>query len=424
MTFPIVLNPTPRRTVQFLMALLLLPLLQACETYFYLDYAARNAVVTHSWQQDVVHTRVPFRLLNNHILIPVNINGTQLEFVFDTGAGATAIFNTNATQNMHWDDGATSTVSDNTDNASEMRFVHGMDVKVGDLTLHALSGLYLPDLSRLGVKGPDGIYFDGILGQDHLERFVVEINYDTNELIFYEQNYFDEAVKQEKLQWQRIPLHLEGTEPFVDLSLTAPDGQIVKTRVLLDTGSVGSLSLRNSTVKGFPIPAGSYETSSFGVGGEKVSTVSVLSQAFIGEQALSDILVRIPNSHDGKDLIEYGLLGNGIMSRFNILLDYKNEQVYFQKNSRFAMKALPDRSGLTLRPHRNGAIVSTVRAQASSLGLQRFDVITSYNGIDITYQNYNTLLWLLSSDEPHISLCWENESGQQCGKLTLRNRLK
>ncbi len=407
------------RLVAIIFALVFLP---GCQLTGYLDYEARNLLASHTWQNSSQVTRVPFQLVNNHILLTAEVDGRPYTFLFDSGAGATVIMESRLTHDQPWQKGAAFEASDNTDRSSEIYFVHDLSIKVGEVTLQGLSGVYVPIDSKFGFDGLNSVYFDGVLGQDHLDRFTVEIDYEQQELVLYEPEVFA-AKRQQYEGWDKLELEIDGTEPFTWINAIDQDGKSKDVRILVDTGSVADLSLPNSTFKDIKRPQANYATSSFGLGGEKQKIAFVQPGISLGRQKLQDVLVVMPVSPDGSDVIEYGLLGNGILSRFNQVFEYSTNSLYLKPNKRFNQASQPDRSGLTIRAHQDGAMVSTVRGHAAELGISRYDVITSWGGEAITYANFNQFLSALYSDRDSLAICWRSKTQQRCGDLPLLNRL-
>jgi S1-C subfamily serine protease len=78
-----------------------------------------------------------------------------------------------------------------------------------------------------------------------------------------------------------------------------------------------------------------------------------------------------------------GNLGGGVLKRFTVTFDYRNQLMYLQENVKFA-QADSDRSGLFLVAVPAGIRVLGVLTStpAAAAGLHARDLITNVNGLD------------------------------------------
>jgi C-terminal processing protease CtpA/Prc len=80
-----------------------------------------------------------------------------------------------------------------------------------------------------------------------------------------------------------------------------------------------------------------------------------------------------------------GILGGGILKRFDVVMDCAHEKMYVRKNERFAEPFSQDRSGLQIRLAGNSFnqfIIADVivGSPADAAGLQTGDIILKCNG--------------------------------------------
>ena len=77
-------------------------------------------------------------------------------------------------------------------------------------------------------------------------------------------------------------------------------------------------------------------------------------------------------------------------------------------------------------PHKLGAIVHDVAPKTGSanIGLKTGDIITSYNGNQITHEKFSALTSVLASNFEEAKLCWLSNSTEICDYLVLASRLK
>jgi hypothetical protein len=63
------------------------------------QFTYANASATHRWVDESRSTTLPFEMVDDHIVLPVSVNGSApLNFILDSGAAATVIFESRNTQ--------------------------------------------------------------------------------------------------------------------------------------------------------------------------------------------------------------------------------------------------------------------------------------------------------------------------------------
>jgi membrane-associated protease RseP (regulator of RpoE activity) len=146
----------------------------------------------------------------------------------------------------------------------------------------------------------------------------------------------------------------------------------------------------------------------------------------LGASVLTAVPVSFFISGGHTDYGSNGLLGNEVLSRFNLIFDYPNERMFIKPNQSFPVPLYLDRSGLLIRPHRLGAVVKSVAkdSAAYAIGLKTNDLITSIDGTLMTHLNITELKRLLSSEREAVSVCWMLADEQTCGELALTSRLQ
>ena len=135
-----------------------------------------NATMTQAWKNEARVAKVPIKLLNDHIIMPVSINGGKtLNFILDSGATTTVIFESHNTKNNDLDRSFPIKLSGAGHGQSSVAYnVRDVNIAVGELELQGASIVYLPIESMQFFDSLDEVYFDGVIGYDFLRRFVRE----------------------------------------------------------------------------------------------------------------------------------------------------------------------------------------------------------------------------------------------------------
>ena len=157
--------------------------------------------------------RIPFELTNNLVILQVSVNGSRpLAFILDTGASTAVISDSRAKELGLKLEGKTDATTQG--GAIEASFVKGVSLN--------LSGVEFPRMTlaaiRLsGLEAGLGRTVDGILGYEIFNRFVVEIDYASKVVRFYEPQGYKYSGRGEV-----IPISIEDNTPFVVGRITGP----------------------------------------------------------------------------------------------------------------------------------------------------------------------------------------------------------
>ena len=144
-----------------------------CASFY--NVSAQGKFVLHN---DKESDKIRFKLINNLILIPVEINGAELTFLLDSGVRKPIIFNfLNATDSLNI-------------NKPEIIYLRGLGegepieairsrnniVKIGD-AVNVNQSVFAVFNDKLNFAPRLGVPVHGIIGYDLFKDFIVEINY-------------------------------------------------------------------------------------------------------------------------------------------------------------------------------------------------------------------------------------------------------
>ncbi|GEM_PF-3372890 len=178
---------------------------------------------------------------------------------------------------------------------------------------------------------------------------------------------------------------------YVYVNIGGKDGD--RIRLLLDTGSSSSMVLsskyfkrkvRKSTslLSDRSVFYGNTFVSSSGLVLDTVVTYKC-GNAFVGNFQLSDPKVIVSNKIRGN------ILGMDVLTQFNIMVDYKNKQLYFQKNPSYVPPSAHSwflHNGFSMRVNKNSELVVSalkLNSSAERGGLLPGDILLSVNDLKI-----------------------------------------
>ncbi|MFS4467555.1 aspartyl protease family protein [Maribacter sp. 2210JD10-5] len=320
---------------------------------------------------------LPFKIDNGHIIIKIKDGGgIPRNFVFDTGSEP-SVLDIKVARKMKLEADGEVEVTGGGSKKSLEYVSNQMLYLSKDITLKSIHFI-LSDLSRLNPK------YEGIIGYDMLKRYVVQIDYTSQKLVL-----FRKAKSLDLDDYAAIPFKFDNDTkiPQFDISLTLENGKRFKGPVLFDTGAGLTLSVSQKFVNSNKIMDHLGKTAKFsGKGLHKpldyaISTIAGLQ---LNRFSLGKMTIRIPESDSGvfSTGSYLGILGNNVISRFHIILDYRKKMLYLKPNARFEDSFEFPSAGIELRTVGSEIVVGNIilESAAYGLGLRRGDRIISVNG--------------------------------------------
>ena len=304
---------------------LLLLGLSGCQLWEMASYQWHNADAEAGWQNEQPYASVPFKKMNEHILVKVSVNGEELTFVLDSGAAATVITETAATNKLNLPKDKPLTISGSGNDEDPTVFVvHDMRIEVGDFFIKDMSLIYAPT-EAMPFDSYDETYFDGVLGADFFNCCLLEINHDQHTISFSK----PETEKQRQYtedKWQKVAIEVDGNSPY--LSTQINDGESDKlVKLLLDTGSTGALGLFVGEGD-IAVPKKTYAAITKGINGESANQVGLLKEMTFGSHTFNDFPTYFRTEGNRGESGSHGVLGNQLMQRFNMVFDFSNQLIW------------------------------------------------------------------------------------------------
>jgi predicted aspartyl protease len=344
---------------------------------------------------------VPFELANNLILLKVRVNNSRpLHFLLDTGASV-------------------SVIDPQTARALGLR-------SQGKLTLEATGGDVQSGLTRavtLSIQGVSvfkqtlaiidldaagplfGFKIDGIIGHDFINNFVVEIDYASGVMNFYEPEQYRYSGTGES-----IPIELVEKTPFTRARIVLQGREPVEGKFEVDTGGNGILSLNTPFVNKHKLLeslASAAQSKLGGAGGTSEAVKAHVEAVELGKLAIKNPLVVFAQGTEGNEgsTASDGELGGGFFSDFKLILDYSRSRVILERNENRALAK--DLSGLEIfaEPPRFRTFVVNQVAQNSpgaAAGIQEEDTILSIDSRPTSRLTLRSLRLILTHPGDHL----------------------
>lgn len=294
--------------------------------------------------------KIYFKLINNLIVFPIEINGVTLSFLLDTGVSKPIIFNfLNVSDTLKIRN-------------TEKIFLRGLGegesvealksknnvLKIGD-AIKLNQDLYAIYDSNLNFAPRLGFPVHGIIGYDLFKDLVVEINYSKKFLRVTEPAHY---MYKKCNKCERLNLEFYRNKPYVNGTVKIKDNQI-PIKLLIDSGGSDALWLFEDDSLG--IKSGDKYFNDFlghGLSGSVYGKRSKVDAFSLKSFKLKKANVAFPDSvytiYVRKFKDRNGSLGGNILKRFNIVMDYNKGIITFKKNGYFNDKFNYNKSGIEL----------------------------------------------------------------------------
>ncbi len=311
-----------------------------------LSFSQHRFLIRNEKQSD----KIRFKLINNLIVLPVEINGVSLSFLLDTGVTKPLIFNfLNVSDTLKLyntekiflrglGEGASIEALKSTNNV----------VRIGDaINLH--QDLYAIQDSKLSFAPRLGIPIHGIIGYDLFKDFVVEINY-SNRFIRLEN---PEKYKYKKCKkCEKLNLEFYRNKPYINAEVKVNDNKI-PVKLLIDSGGSDALWLFEDDTLGIQSSDKYfYDFLGHGLSGSVYGKRSKIESFYLKSFELKNANVAFPDSnytwHARKVKNRNGSLSGNILKRFNVVIDYRKSKITLKKNNHFKDKFSYNKSGIEI----------------------------------------------------------------------------
>lgn len=347
----------------------------------------------------------PIEISNNHVFVKVCAGDTPLDFILDTGAGAT-FFDLNHAKALGLKIGSAFSVR-----GAGAGTVAGGRVDGGEISLVG-TGLKQPvssaiDLSNLPSR--EGHRMDGILGYDFISRFVLAIDYVKQELRLYDPGSF-----QYSGPGTTVPVTFFNNHPHINTEVRLADGTAIPGRMIVDVGSASSLSLAKPFVdenhlrdRVGPIVR---RRGGGGVGGATWTDVGRVAGLRIGNLEIARPTTVLFGDSAGVFTTPgtwVGNIGGEVLRRFTVFLDYKHNRMIFEPHAGTTEAFESDMSGIgfVMDDSLRTLIVDTVvpDSPAAAAGIVSRDTITAIDGRPSTSTELRELRKRLKREGERVS---------------------
>jgi len=289
-------------------------------------------------------------------------------------------------------------------------------VDLSDQTIYVLS---LEAPSAIGLK------VDGVIGNDILKNFVVEIDYATKTINLYEAHAYQHAATGDV-----IPLMISEGLLFVRGSVVPEGGAPIEASFEIDSGSTGGVLLNTPFVDKhkllLTVPK-TIQANLGGLGGMAKTFIGRIKSLKLGGFVIDQPVTRFSRATQGDYASSQydGLIGGEILRRFKVIVDYSRRQMTLEPNANFSEPYEVDMSGITLVIDGADFLIDEVEehSAAAEAGVLGGDILISVDGRPATELGLDEIRTMFMQDGKEYLLSLRRAGKVVQLKLRLRRRI-
>lgn len=276
-------------------------------------------------------TKFSFTQLTGGIIVikaTVDNYKDSLNFIFDTGSGGIS-FDSATVEKLQLKREKSNKTIRGIASMRKVDFTYNHTLNLPNLKVDSLD-FHINDYDIL--TSVYGFKVDGIIGYSFLKRYIVRINYDVQKMEVYTAGNFKYPKGGYLMHPNFIPLPI--------FEATVADERAVFSRFILDTGAGLNLLLSEDIVNDSLFigrKRKKYPTQAEGLGGKKRMNTTVIKSLKLGPFKFRNVPVSIFD--DEYNLTSYpllgGIIGNDLLRRFNVILNYPEQAIHLTPNSHF-----------------------------------------------------------------------------------------
>ena len=245
-----------------------------------------------------------------------------------------------------------------------------------------------------------GTPIDGILGTNFFRNFILEIDYRKQRLILRNPEGYTPPKKHEE-----VAVHFKNNKPYTTGLTEIFRDTSLALELLFDTGAGLPLLLHNNSHPDLKLPEKTITGRiGMGLGGMMKGYIGRIRTLDVGPFTFSELITTFQDIDD--PLVENetksrnGLIGNQLLSKFNIIIDFPRNRMYLRPTRFYKKKIRFDRSGMTLFAVgvdlRQYVVQDVVSGSAADLaGIQTGDRITRVGFWPVSWFTLDRLNWKL-----------------------------
>jgi hypothetical protein len=200
---------------------------------------------------------IPFKFINNLIIIPVEVNGTKLNFLLDTGVSETLLFSLDETEQVKFEKIEKIKFS-GFGNKEPFDGLKSSDNKVS-INRNFVDNnhtIYIVLDQEINISSQVGFPINGIIGYHFFENHPIEIKYKRRKIIVYDT--ITSVPKKAIDNYTKFPISVEDDKPYIQSDIVLENKTSLDAKLLIDTGNSDALWLFKDKNPSIVIPPINY----------------------------------------------------------------------------------------------------------------------------------------------------------------------
>ena len=333
-----------------------------------------------------------FEKVNDLVIVPVEVNGVELNFLLDTGVDSSIIFSLEEKDSL------------SVKNATEIKLKGwgekeamtafrstGNSIRIGKASNNNFT-IYIVYDHQISLSNRLGFPVHGIIGYDFFKDFVVEFNYSKEELIAFNTNTY--TYKKCK-RCEDLDLIFSNNKPYIEAQISVGGEKPKSMTFLIDSGSGDALWIFEDPSQDIKVPENYFEDFlGFGMGGSVYGKRARVKTMTLGRFNFEAVTASFPDTLYFEGITTFksrnGTLGSQILKRFTSTFDYRNKRLRLKPNNVFNEPFEYDMSGIILA-HNGYTIVKDFENNDSPVYQDKGD---GYQGV-VVYKSYSKVKFRL-----------------------------
>ncbi len=284
---------------------------------------------------DEKKTVIPFKLINNLIFIPVNVNGVELTFLLDSGVNETLLFSLDDKQVDF--DSVEKMVFSGLGGTMEIEGLKAINnhIKIGKNFEDLQHTIFIILNEEFNFSSHVGIPVNGIIGYQFFKNHPIKIDYISKKITILNKKTLTKDTK----KYSEIPLSVELNKPYTNIDVEQINER-KNSKMLIDLGNSDAIWLFPKLIPGFEYNRPNIDDYlGRGFNGDIYGKRSRIHNLYISDFKVEKPLTAMPDEYSIQHLNlvpgRKGSIGSETLRRFTLIFDYPNEKFYLKKNRYF-----------------------------------------------------------------------------------------
>ncbi len=295
-------------------------------------------------------TVIKFKLINNLIFIPMNVNGVELNFMLDSGIAETLLFSLdNKDVDFKNIEKITFKGLGETVSIEALKSIKN-DIRIGKNFIDKSHTIFLVLDEDFNISQDIGVPVNGIIGYYFFKNHPIEINYIKKTITVYkDKSKFSKKIN----KFSDFPMSVEFNKPYMNADVEMKHDK-QSSKLLLDLGNTDSVWLFPALIKDFIYNRPNIDDFlGRGFSGDIFGKRSRINSLSIGKFKLNKPIASMPDEYSIQHLKlvkdRKGSIGSEVLRRFTVIFDYQDNRIYFKSNKYLEDPFLIDGSGLEVK---------------------------------------------------------------------------